>query len=129
MLLKEFARKLHICILLHFGLVTFRIDLGTSQTPFNFMVFKLGGRVHGPQNQLSVSLETPRYLNKIKNSPRSCLKTINFIKFIFLDIQQLGKLWKRRAPEIQKSRRILVWKPWIWDQYLQENVRWKFDKS
>ena len=62
------AGKLRTMILLHFGLITFRIDDGIIRKPLIFMVLGPGGRDHDCQNQLFSSLETPRYFKKNTNN-------------------------------------------------------------
>ena len=56
---KSVAQKLCRIILLHFGVVTFRIPFGKTRTPFIFMVFGPSGRDHDSQNQLCLITETP----------------------------------------------------------------------
>ena len=51
-IIKRIARKLSIIILLHFGLVTFRIHFGKTREPIIFMVLGPSGRVHDSHNQL-----------------------------------------------------------------------------
>ena len=45
-IIKRIAPKLHRIILLHFGLVTFRIHFGKTLNPLIFMVFGPSGRDH-----------------------------------------------------------------------------------
>ena len=49
---KGIAQKLHGIILLHFGLVAFRIHFRKTRKRFMFMVFGLGGSGHDSLNQL-----------------------------------------------------------------------------
>ena len=42
------------------------------------MVFGLGGRIHGPQNQEDSFLETPGYFNQTRNIPNHFGKNIDF---------------------------------------------------
>ena len=46
---KRVAQKLRRIIPLHFGLVTFRFDSGETEKHVIFMIFGLGGHVHGPK--------------------------------------------------------------------------------
>ena len=58
---KRVARKVRRFILLHFGLVTFRIHFSKIQKVPVRIIFGLVGRVHGSQNQFSSILETSNY--------------------------------------------------------------------
>ena len=60
--IERIAQKLHRIILLHFGLVTFEFDFRKTRKLIIFLVFGPSGRNHGPQNQLFLILEIPRYL-------------------------------------------------------------------
>ncbi len=61
-ILKRIAQKLRRIILLHFGLVTFRIHFG--------MFFDLVHTTMTPATNYSGFLETPRYFKKSKNNPK-----------------------------------------------------------
>ena len=66
---------------------------GESKTP-HFYDFGTSGRVPGSQNQLCLSSETPRHLNKNKNSPQRCLVYMIFIKFETLEVQHFDNVGK-----------------------------------
>ena len=58
-IIKRLTQKLHRMILLHVGLVTFRIHFRETRKPFIVMVFGPSRRDHDSQNQYYWSLETP----------------------------------------------------------------------
>ena len=93
-----------------------------------FHEFRIFGRVHPPRNQLFLSLETPRHLNKIKKKPYAFSKHIVFIKLGILEFQKFDNFRKGGHRIMMKIRLTTSWESWIWDQYLPENKKWQFDK-
>ena len=61
-IIQVLAEKLRKIILLHFGLLTFRIHFRENRKLIIVMFSGLGGRVHEPRNQYYLSLETRRIL-------------------------------------------------------------------
>ena len=85
---KSMAQKLRRNILLHFGVLAFKINFGTDRQSIIFIVSEFGGRVHDSQNQCLLSLDTPNY-SKIQEHPESFLKNIIWGN---LDILKIGNL-------------------------------------
>ena len=81
---KRLAQELRRIILLHFGLVSFRIHSGKTLKPFIFMILGPRGLDHDPQNQVFLILETPRYGNESQENPKS------FKNMFFWKSQQSG---------------------------------------
>ena len=73
---QRIGQTLRRIILLHLGLVTFRIHFRKIRKPFIFMVFGPSGRDHDSQNQLYLILGTPRYFNKSEKHTSSLLQII-----------------------------------------------------
>ena len=71
-IMKTIAQKLRIIILLHFlGLITFNIHDWEIRKPLISMVSGPGGCDHDSQNQLSLILGAPRYVDKSKKIPNN----------------------------------------------------------
>ena len=118
---KRWAQKLCRIILLHFGLVTFRIHFKTTRRLRIFMFSDLVGLTMTPQtnyiwfwgHQLCQKVQAiPNHFWKI-----SCWKSQHawFLNF--------GKDGGRKIPTIS----LIFWKYWIWDQQLPEIMKWNFD--
>ena len=122
-------------MLLHFGLVTFRIHFGYPH------LFGFGGRVHDTKTNI-ISVETPGYSNNSR-------KTNHFPNISFLEItkvrgiikfENLGKDGDQEIPKIcliklktldmgSLSSKQMKWKTLKilnMDQYLSKNMEWKF---
>ena len=84
-IIRRIAQKFRRIMLLHFGLVTFRIQIGKTRKHVIFMFFGLGGRVHDSQNQYYLSLEIPEYSKKIMKNPNT------FYKICLLEISKFRK--------------------------------------
>ena len=89
---KRVTRKLRRIILLHFELVSFRFHLGKTRVVIICMFFGLGGHVHGPQNQLCLTLDTPSFSKCFKNK-RILLEIHDFWRFQNIGIRKLNNLW------------------------------------
>ena len=61
-IIKRIAQKLRSIILLHFGLVTFRIYFGKKRQVIIFIVLGPGGRDRDSQNKLRLTLGPPKLL-------------------------------------------------------------------
>ena len=61
------------------------------------MVLGFGGRVHGRQNQLFLTLETPRDFNKDNENYKSCLGNMMFGFVRILEIDKFKMLEKTRT--------------------------------
>ena len=94
--MERIARKLRRIILLHFGLVTFRIHHWKT---LHFHGFGSGGRDHDSRHQLFLILESPRYFKKSKKR------------------KQINGIWKYDNFQSWKCWRCVLqqlWKLWIW---------------
>ena len=60
-IIKRLTEMVRRMILLHFGLMTFRIHYWKTRKPLIFMVLGPGGHDHDSQNQLFLILKAPRY--------------------------------------------------------------------
>ena len=91
------ARKLHRIILLHFGLVAFRIHFPKPQVII-FMFFGLGGRVHDSQKPILFHLwrhqETP---NNSRKNPDSLFQKIILGNLKTVEIENVGNYRKHGA--------------------------------
>ena len=59
------------------------------------------------------------------------LKHINFTNLKKSEIHYveiMDQTWKRLTPTIYEHPSQKSWTSWIWDQYLPENMKWKFGK-
>ena len=73
---KRVAQQIHRIILLHSGLVTSRFYSPKTKTDLVFIiVFGPGGRVHGPQNQLFVTLDPPKYFRQYERKYQHIFET------------------------------------------------------
>ena len=84
-------------ILLRFGLITFRFAYGGIQKP-SFLWFRDLRTCPGSQNQPFLLLETPGYLNKIKDHPWIVFTSITFIKLENLEMQSFVNFGKDGRP-------------------------------
>ena len=78
--IKRMVQKLSGVILLHFGLIAFRLHFGRIHKVIIFMIFGPSGRDHDSPNQLSLTLDTPNYSKRFRNNPESFLQNIWFVK-------------------------------------------------
>ena len=85
---KSVAWKLRTIILLHFGLVTFRIHSGRIRKVIIFMFFRLGERVHDSQHQYHLSLEAPNDFKYLKKT-RTIFETYDVWKSTFWKLNRL----------------------------------------
>ena len=69
--MKRLAQKVCRTILLRFGLVAFRFHFEKPRKLLMFMVFGPSGRDHDSQNQLFLTLQTPRYSKQFKKNPET----------------------------------------------------------
>ena len=113
---KRVARKFHIIIVLHFGLLTFLYHFGKTRQPLIFMVFRLGGSVHDSQHQLCIILETPIYSTSFSANHAPFLE--NDISVFFLEIDKFEDIGEDGDRQILKIRLIDSWKSWVWGQYV-----------
>ena len=106
-----------IVMLLHSGLVTFRIHFPKPKQS-SFVVFvRLGERVHDSQNQLFRMLETPKLLQAIQDRFPIHFREICFVEnFTICDMCVLC-CWKNGNRAILNIRLIDSWKCWTWAQY------------
>ena len=108
-IMKRIARKLRRIILLHFGLVAFRIHFWEIRQRFILMVFGPSGRGGDSQNQYHLSLET-RILQIIQEQSQIisrsniCLEISLFWKSSILKIwEKTGADKSGRSSYFQKS--------------------------
>ena len=87
--------------------------MGEPETP-HFYDVGIFGRVPEPQNQLSLSFETPGYQIQIRRL------TGTFVKHIFADFKSLEtpdfvNVGKDGRRGMMKIHLIISWTSWIWD--------------
>ena len=118
------AQKLRIIILLHLGLVNFGLHSGKTWQPIMFMVFGPSGCDHDSQKPISIIFGDTKILQTIQEQSQTILEKyyLGNIRIVQNESLKIGKAVNR------KIRRSIghVWESWIWDQYLPENMRWRF---
>ena len=77
-IIRRIAGQLRSIILLHFGLITFRIHYRKTVDPLIFMVLGPGGRDHKSQNQYYLSLETPGHSKIIQEKIPNIFKHMSW---------------------------------------------------
>ena len=99
-IMKRIVQKLCRTILLHFGLVFFRIHFGKTKKVTISMFFGFGGLAHDSPNQCYSSLETPGYSKWFKKNPESFLLNIlfgNLRKLKIASFENVGTDWGRQS--------------------------------
>ena len=114
------SQKLRRFILLHFGLVTFRIRFGEIRTPFIFMVFGLGGRDH--DSRKTNYFQFWKHRDTSNNARNHHYWTYCFRKCPHFENRYL-KMLENGDRTILKPRLIHSWESWIWDQYLLKDMK------
>ena len=97
--------------------------VGETKT-HHFYDFGILGRVQTTQNQYHLFLETPGHLKKVKTISGQLKKT----NLETLEIEDFDHFRKDGQRKMMKACLIKSRKSWIWDQYLPENMKWKFGK-
>ena len=126
--IEKVARTLRIIVLLHFGLVAFRILFWKPRKVFICIFPDLADVTIIPQTNII-------YLWRHKDNPNnSRISRIVFQRYYVGKYQICGnrrfwKIPKRLGPEIPKIRLRNCWKSWRWDQYHPETAKWIFAKS
>ena len=130
---RRVARKLRNIILLHFGLVTFRFHFWKFRKVMSCIVFEF----------LEVSMPPATnyfYLWRDQMTPNSSRK--NNKSLLCFESQKVvnrtfWKVWKRQGPGspedpsnvllkvLKYLQESVNWTSWIWDQYLQEKMKWE----
>ena len=124
---RRYGPKLHRIMLLHFGLVAFRLSSWEKPNNPHVHDFGISGRVHDSKNQQYVSLATPGHSKQFH-------KHSDVFKHMVLDISTPWKsswldiLEKTRADNHATS----LWnvlKSWIWGRFFQRAWNEYFGKS
>ena len=97
-MIKRIARKLHIIILLHLGLVTFWFHFG-KRKPSTSWFSDLAGVTMVPQTNILYHSETPKALQTNWEIPETSLKHIMLGNLDISEVLFL-KLGKRREPDL-----------------------------
>ena len=120
---KKVARKLHGIILLHFGLIIFRIHFWKTRKPFIFMIFRFSDVTMSPKtNYFKVWRHQTTHNSSRKNS-ESFLKNV-----VWGNLKRFGhmKFWKLRKVGVESSWRfVLQNREHLEYVYLPKNMNWK----
>ena len=112
--------------MLRFGLIPFRCAYGRDRNS-SFLWFQNFRTCPWLPKPTIFIFGDARIPEIIQEKPKS------FWRISICQISKFGKsifkFWKRQAPNMPATRLRNSWKAWIWDQYLPENMKWKFGKS